>query len=69
MGSHRGPFVGKDRIDRRITQCAVGHPHVRPQHPVQFGPQPFNRAAALVVDEMGTEFYRDTVQNLESVGQ
>ncbi len=69
MLANRRPFGSDDAVGSGVAQHPVGGAHVRAQDTVLLGTQPFDCAAALMVEKMRAEFYGYAVQRLKSMGQ
>src|SRR4051794_2931420 len=67
MRLHRRPFGGGDAVHHRVAQRAVRRDLVAAQDTVLLRAQALDGAAALVIEEMRTEFDRDAIQRLEGV--
>src|SRR5262245_31890573 len=66
---HRRPFGGDDAVDAGVAQRAVGHDRVTAQDTVEFGAEPLDALAALVIEEVRAELDCDAIQRLEGVGE
>src|SRR4051812_1296655 len=66
---HRRPLAGDDAVNHGVAQRAVRRDLVAAQDTVLLGAEALDAAAALVVEEMGAEFYRNAVHLLERMRQ
>src|SRR5689334_19756386 len=69
MRLHRRPFGRDDGEDHSVAQRAVWRNLMIAQNAFLLGAQPLDRLPALLVEEMGAELYRNTVDRLESMSK
>ena len=64
-----GPLGWQDAINTGVAECAVRSHAVAAQDAIELRPKPFNRAPALLVEEVRAKLHCDTVFRLEGVPQ
>lgn len=69
MRFHSRPLAGNDGIDARIAGGSVRQNLVTTKDSVKFGTQSLDPSAALMVEKMRAEFYRDAIHRFERVGE
>ncbi len=62
-----GPLDWQDAINTGVAECAVRSNAVAAQDAIELRSKPFNRAPALLVEEVRAKLHCDTVFRLESV--
>src|SRR5579863_7303323 len=69
FGSHRGPFVGDNRVVGRVSCGRVAGGHVAAQNPVELRADPLDCVARALIALVGLEAHAMNLPFLESVRQ